>query len=247
MSYYRAAQGGSSGVNPWSTTFKQTNVAPNQFVGGGGFDWRSYAAAVTNAQGNQAGVNPGNPSPSDVTGAQNNSGIMSILQSLLGGGDAVPVDETFGTPGGNTLTGSSGKKKGAGSATLAKELQKQLQIQNLDEQKKLIDLQLQQDPQNYNLILAKLNLQTQTAQHAYDVGLRNLNSSETAAGAYTSQGANQARGDLATQLQEKLGGIDINRQVQALNEQYNQAALKSQSTMNFNERLAQAILSGYIK
>lgn len=187
----------------------------------------------------------GNPSPDDTAQAQQNSQINSYLQQLLA--NQQDPDVTVTTPGGNTLSGRGGGSKGAGSSTLAKELQQKLQIMNLDDQAKLLQLQQQQDQPAYNAILQKLNLQTSAANTAYNTQLRGLNTSSAAAGAYGAEGINQARSDLSSQLQNRLGTIDANRQTAALNEQYNQAALNTQIQQNFWERFAQAAQAGFFQ
>lgn len=72
-------------------------------------------------------------------------------------------------------------------------------------------------PQLHDLALQEFSAQEGQAQRGADVSLRNLNSSLTPRGAFTSVMGNAQRGDIASQLTETLGGIGRQRQGNELN------------------------------
>lgn len=98
-----------------------------------------------------------------------------------------------------------------------------LDTQGLGIQQGALQRQMQLLPQQYGLQTQGFDLSQQAAQYGAMAGMRDLNSAQTARGAFTSAGANAHRGDINQQLQQQLANLGLQRQGAALTYKEQQA------------------------
>jgi hypothetical protein len=199
--------------------------------GSGGFGGGGGVSSPTPGVGGLAGVNPN--SPYNV-GNANLQGFFNAWQSgvwnptqMLGQAQINSLGRQSDLVGLQGGLQSDIAKQGAGW-----QLQDiGLSREGLGVQQGALARQMSLLPQQYGLQQQGFDITQKQEQQNADISQRNANEQAAARGAYTSVGANWARGDISQNLQNQFGQLGVQRQQAALNFKEQQAQQKDANSM----------------